>query len=54
MTATITAEITITIENAGKLPNGEGVKEFERQLEELINLPGLLESEAKITRMVLI
>lgn len=54
MTATITAEITITIENAGKLPKGEEIKLFEKQLEDLISLPGLLESEARITRMILL
>lgn len=53
MTAVITAEIEITINDARTLPAGDGIRDFEKQLEELIMLPGLLESTAKITRMIL-
>lgn len=53
MTAVITAEIEITISNAETLPAGDGIRVFEEQLEELIRLPGLLESKASIVRMVL-
>lgn len=53
MTAIITAEVEITINDAQTLPAGAGIREFEKQLEELITLPGLVESTAKITRMIL-
>lgn len=53
MTAVIKAELEITIQNAQKLPEGEDVRNFEQDLEDLVRLPGLLESKAHIVTMVL-
>lgn len=53
MTAVIKAELEITIENAQKLPEGDGIRMFEEELEDLLFLPGLLESKAHIVTMVL-
>lgn len=53
MKAVIVANVEITIDNARTLPDGDGVRTFEEQIEDLISLPGLVESKATITSMVL-
>lgn len=53
MTAVIKVELEITIKHAHELPGDDGIRDFEEQLEDLIRLPGLLESKAHIVTMVL-